>query len=213
MTIRITDRSRNTRRMRALACMLLLAGPVTAAEPKAPGKFTIAEKSFHCMTNMTQVGDFYVDNLAGNLPGTVRVAKSGSPGIYPVGSVVQLVPTEVMIKREKGFNPATRDWEFFELDVSKDGSKIRTRGFAEVNNRFGGNCFGCHVKAHPEWDLICQVNHGCDPIPITHDMIGALQRTDPRCKSQGPVSAQDAAALAQLGEIVKAMKAANAPKQ
>jgi hypothetical protein len=31
----------------------------------------------------------------------------------------------------------------------------RTRGFAEVNNRFGGNCFNCHAKARPEWDLVC----------------------------------------------------------
>jgi hypothetical protein len=44
-------------------------------------------------------------------------------------------------------------------------------------------------------------------------MTGALQRTDPRCKNQGPVSAEDAAALAQLGEIVKATSAAKAPKQ
>jgi hypothetical protein len=30
-----------------------------------------------------------------------------------------------------------------------------TTGFAEVNNRFGGNCFNCHAKARPEWDLVC----------------------------------------------------------
>ena len=54
------------------------------------------------------------------------------------------------MKQEKSFNAATHDWEFFELNVSPEGSKIRTRGFVEVN-RFGGNCFGCHVKARPEW--------------------------------------------------------------
>ena len=198
---------------KTLACTLLLAGSATAVEPGVPNRFTITEKSFHCMTEMTRVGHFYVDNLAGNLQGTVQVAQSATPGIYPVGSVLQLVPTEVMVKREKGFNAATRDWEFFELDVSKDGSKIRTRGFVEVNNRFGGNCFGCHIKAHPEWDLVCDINHGCDPIPITRNMTGALQRTDPRCKNQEPVSADDAAALAQLGEIVKAVSAAKATKQ
>jgi hypothetical protein len=105
-----------------------------------------------------------------------------------------------------------RDWEFFELDVSNEGSKVRTRGFAEVNNRFGGNCFGCHIKARPEWDLVCDINHDCDPIPVTRNMVGALRRTDPRCKNQGPVSAEDAAALAQLGELVKALSARNATK-
>jgi hypothetical protein len=198
---------------RTLACTLLLAGSATAVEPSVPSRFTITENSFHCVTEMTRVRHFYVDNLAGNLKGTVQVAESAKPGIYPVGSVLQLVPTEVMVKREKGFNSATRDWEFFELDVSKEGSKIRARGFVEVTNRLGGNCFGCHIKARPEWDLVCDINHGCDPIPTTHNMTDALQRTDPRCKNPGPVSAEDAAALAQLGEIVKAMRAPKATKQ
>jgi hypothetical protein len=204
-------RSLLTKLLVVLEC--LLAASATAAVPVEPNRFTITENSFHCMTEMTRVRHFYVDNLAGDLTGTVQVAQSASPGIYPVGTVLQLVPTEVMVKREKGFNVATRDWEFFELDVSKEGSKIRTRGFAEVNNRFGGNCFACHIKARPEWDLVCDVNHGCDPIPVTRNMVGALQRTDPRCKNQRPVSAEDAAALAQLGELVKALSAPNATKQ
>jgi len=188
----------------ATCAAMLFAGAAVAVPASASHPFSISEKSFRCITEMTHIGHFYVDNLAGNLKGTVRVAESTTGGVYPVGSVLQLVPTEVMVKREKGFNPATHDWEFFELDVSKDGSKIRTRGFADVNNRFGGNCFGCHVAAHPEWDFVCSTTHGCDPIPVTIAMSGALQRTDPRCKNQAPVSAEDAAALAQLGEIVKA---------
>jgi hypothetical protein len=197
----------------AAACATaLIAGSAVAAETGASVNFSISEKSFHCMTEMTRVRHFYVDNLAGNLKGTLNVANSATGGIFPVGSVVQLVPTEVMVKREKGFNAATRDWEFFELDVSKDGSKIRSRGFAEVVNRFGGNCFSCHVRARPEWDLICDNSHGCESIPITRSMSGALQRTDPRCNNQAPVSMEDAAALAQLGEIVKALAEGNGKK-
>jgi hypothetical protein len=41
-------------------------------------------------------------------------------------------------------------------------------------------------------------------------MSSALQRTDPRCKNRGPVSAEDAAALEQLAVVVKAMLAAKA---
>jgi mono/diheme cytochrome c family protein len=96
---------------------------------------------------MTHVRQFYVDNLLGNLDGTLGVANSEMGGTYPPGSVIQLVPGEAMVKRDKGFNPVTHDWEFFELDVSKDGTEIRKRGFAEVVNRFGGNCFGCHIQA------------------------------------------------------------------
>ena len=192
---------------------MLLAGAALAAQTSASHPLSISENSFRCITEMTHIGHFYVDNWAGNLKGTVRVAKSTTGGVFPVGSVLQLVPTEVMVKREKGFNPATHDWEFFELDVSKDGSKIRTRGFADVNNRFGGNCFGCHVAARPEWDFVCDTTHGCEPIPITIAMSGALQRTDPRCKNQSPVSAEDAAALAQLGEILKTQMEAKPGKQ
>jgi hypothetical protein len=173
----------------------------------------ITEKSFKCITDMTHVRHFYVDNLNGNLKETVRVASSDKGEPYPAGSVLQLVPTEVMVKREKGFNPTTKDWEFFELDVSKTGSTIRTRGFVEVSNRFGGNCFNCHVKARPEFDLVCDVTHGCDPIPITRAMSGALQRTDPRCEHKTPISDEDAAALTQLGAIVKAINAAKPPTQ
>ena len=192
---------------RIIVCFAaLLVGPAMAASPAATASFPISEASFKCITEMTHVRHFYVDNLAGNLDGTVKVAQAGT-GAYPVGSVLQLVPTEVMVKREKGFNAATHDWEFFELNTTPAGSTIRTRGIQDVNNRFGGNCFACHVKAHAEFDLVCDNNHGCDPIPITRAMSGALQRTDPRCKNP-PVSAEDAAALGQLGAIVKALAAA-----
>jgi hypothetical protein len=192
---------------------VLLVGFAAAAPTDASHPLSISEKSFRCMTQMTHVGHFYVDNLAGNLKDTVQVAESTTGGVYPVGSVVQLVPTEVMVKREKGFNAATHDWEFFELDVSPNGSTIRTRGFVEVVNRFGGNCFTCHVRARPEWDFVCDTTHGCDPIPITVAMSGALQRTDPRCKNQAPVSAEDTAALAQLTTIQKALATASEAKK
>ena len=114
----------------------------------------------------------------------LEIEFAGIPGVNPEDYrpvVVQLVPTEVMIKHGEGWNPATRDWEFFELDVSEEGSTIRNRGFVDVINRFGGNCFACHVKARPEWDLICEKDHGCDPVPLTPERILELQQTDPRC--------------------------------
>src|SRR5258708_26173306 len=109
---------------------VFLLGFATVAQTDATHPLPINEKSFRCMTDMTHIGHFYVDNLVGDLKGTVEVANSTTGGVYPVGSVLQLVPTEVMVKREKGFNAATHDWEFFELDVSPTGPRIRTRGFA-----------------------------------------------------------------------------------
>src|SRR5262249_48928893 len=177
---------------------LVSARGARAADDPRP----IDASSFRCITSMTPVRQFYVDNLRGDLPGTLAAAKSPTGAVYPPGSVIQLVPGEAMVKRDKGFNAATRDWEFFELDVSKDGTVIRKRGFVDVVNRFGSNCFACHIVARPEWDLVCEMDHGCAPIPLTRAMSGALQRTDPRCDNP-PVSAQDAEALKQLSELFK----------
>jgi hypothetical protein len=107
-----------------------------------------------------------------------------------------------MVKQPKGFNAVTHDWEFFELTISKDGTTINKRGFAEVVNRFGGNCFGCHRLAQPQWDFVCETTHGCAPIPLTEPMLRALQHTDPRCAGAEHVSAEDARALEQLDEVL-----------
>ena len=181
---------------------LLCAGQSAAEASTGEGKVRADAKSFRCITEMTHVRHFYVDNLLGDLDATLAVADSATGGTYPTGSVIQLVPGEAMVKRDKGFNPVTHDWEFFELDISKDGTQIRKRGFAEVVNRFGGNCFGCHIQARPQWDFVCESDHGCAPIPLTRAMSGALQRTDPRCKAT-TVSPEDAEALRQLKELLK----------
>jgi hypothetical protein len=199
-----TDRRRRFAAAAVSVAVSLLLGTHALDSNGDEPKVKVTDQSFKCITEMTKVRHFYVDNLLGNLGATVAVATAGT-GNYPEGSVVQLMPNEVMIKQQKGYSPATRDWEFFWIDVDKNGSKIYTRGFAEVNNRFGLNCFTCHVKAREEFDFICETEHGCDPIPVTKGMFGALQRTDPRCKGSDQVSAEDTEALRQLGELVKAL--------
>jgi hypothetical protein len=87
-----TNRPWRSWRLRAVRawCVLaaaLLVGPTVAAPAGEPGSLSISEKSFRCMTEMTHIGHFYVDNLVGNLDGTVRVAESTTGGVYPVGSV------------------------------------------------------------------------------------------------------------------------------
>ncbi len=168
-----------------LAGFTLTVVGACADEEPAGGEVTevqVTADTFDCLADMTPVRHFFVDNLLGDLAGTLAIANSENGGKYPPGSVVQLVPTEVMVKHGAGWNLATRDWEFFELDVSVEGSSIRNRGFVDVVNQFGGNCFGCHIKARPEWDLICEKDHGCDSIPVTAEQILQLQQADPRCK-------------------------------
>jgi hypothetical protein len=164
----------------------------------------IDANSFRCITKMTPVRHFYIDNLQGNLDATLAAANSAQGAVYPPGSVLQLIPTEVMVKRDSGFDAKTHDWEFFALDVAKDGARIRQRGAADVVNQLGGNCYDCHSQAAPQWDLVCETDHGCAPLRITLAMIRALQRTDPRCGN--PVSPADAQALKELSEALKSSK-------
>lgn len=129
---------------------------------------------------MTKVGKFFVDNRLGHLDEAVAVAQNPDGGQFPVGTIVQLVPQEAMVKRRAGWSPGTRDWEFFFLSVSADGTEIVSRGAAETENSFGGNCAACHGLARPEFDGICGTEHGCDPIPIGDDVIASIQAGDPR---------------------------------
>ncbi len=167
--------------MKTIHRIALLAALGACPNLVTAGGIAVDDQTFGCIRDMTPVRGFFVGNLAGNIDDTLTIANAGT-GTYPPGSVVQLVPTEVMVKHETGYSPATRDWEFIELDVSADGSRIRARGFADVVNKFGGNCFACHIKANPGRDLICETGNGCDPIPLTPTMIKAIQNTDPRCE-------------------------------
>ena len=135
---------------------------------------------FQNLHTMTMVRGFFVDNRLGHLNAALRVARSGKGGVYPVGTILQLVPQEAMVKRRKGFNPATRDWEFFFLRTTPQGTTIVTRGTTTVVNRFGGNCASCHLAAQAKFDMVCEHNHGCAPLPVGDDVIAAIQRADPR---------------------------------
>lgn len=190
-----------TQVMLCTAMALAAMSPAHASGATATNAIKVDDSTFRCIRQMTPVRHFYVDNLLGNIDGTLAAANSAKGAIYPEGSVVQLVPTEAMVKREKGFSPATGDWEFFELEVSKNGSRIHKRGFAEVNNRFGKNCFACHAPARQTWDFICESGHGCEPIPINHAMTGALQRSDPRCGAEA-LQSGDTIALWKLKAMV-----------
>lgn len=140
----------------------------------------ISEASFRCITEMTAVRGFYVDNLLGDLDATVAVAEDPEGQVFPPGSVVQLVPQEAMVKREAGFSAATGDWEFFALGTTADGTEIQDRGTTETVNAFGLNCLGCHAPA-AGFDYICEQDHGCDSLPLSSEQFEALQDSDPRC--------------------------------
>ena len=176
----------------------------------APKPVAITEASFGCIRDLKPVRGFYVGNLLGNIDATLAAANAAGSMPYPPGSVVQLVPTEAMVKHQPGYNAATNDWEFFELDVQPGATKIRVRGATEVVNQFGGNCLTCHAQAEAKWDMICEQGHGCAPIPVTPTMAKAIQNTDPRCAKMD-LPADQVAALQQLAAFRAAAAARAAP--
>jgi hypothetical protein len=89
-----------------------------------------------------------------NATGREAMMEKRNP-IFPEGSAIvkEKLPDQssqspelltVMIKREKGFNPSTGDWEFMVVDGS--GTKVESRGKLK-------NCQGCHL-ARPRSDYI-----------------------------------------------------------
>lgn len=175
---------------------------IVSLHTHADAALEISDETFRCLAEMTPVGGFFVDNLLGNVEETVAVAASEAGGKYPVGSVIQLVPGEVMVKHPEGVSPATNDWEFFELSVSAEKSHIAKRGFEDVVNRFGGNCLDCHLLAEPQWDLVCGTGRGCAPLPLTRPMLTAIQKTDPRCSDTPALSEEEKQALGALQRML-----------
>jgi hypothetical protein len=161
------------------------SNPTAVTTTSEPEDYAMRAEDFVSLQDMTTVRGFFVDNRLGHLDEAIAVANDPEGGVYPVGTVIQLVPQEAMVKRAPGFDPASNDWEFFSLDVSPQGTTILTRGGAEVINRFGGtSCADCHKKADPKWDFVCEQDHGCDPLPIGDDVIFAIQRADPRPRAE-----------------------------
>lgn len=136
---------------------------------------------FGCILDWPQVDRFRVTNQLGYEEQAEAVARSASGGTYPVGTIIQVIPNEAMVKRRKGWNPETNDWEFFILETSAEGTNIVSRGGAEVENPLG-SCSDCHNDAEPKWDLVCSDGHGCEPLPFTPEQILMVQESDPRCQ-------------------------------
>ena len=156
------------------------ADKTTTTKPRPTEDYEAQAADFVNLKSMTVVRGFFVSNKLGHLDEALTIARANKGGVYPVGTIIQLVPQEAMVKRKPGWNPASKDWEFFFLDVSAKGTTIAVRGADEVENRFGGNCASCHKAAEPKFDFVCENDHGCEPLPIDHKVIESIQKADPR---------------------------------
>ena len=82
---------------RLKAAFLILCGVLLTVSQLAntgESQVKVDDNSFKCILDMQRVRHFYVDNLLGNVKGTVEVALANK-GEYPVGSVLQLIPNEI----------------------------------------------------------------------------------------------------------------------
>jgi hypothetical protein len=111
---------------------------------------------FSCIGDWDKVLGFRINNLLGHLDEAIAVAESATGGVYPVGTIIQHLPTEAMVKRRPGFSAATKDWEFFLLQLSPTGeTTILERGTTDIQTSMGQTCVSCHTKAAAEFDFIC----------------------------------------------------------
>src|SRR5262245_61624264 len=170
---------------RFLVCGLLLAAllapALTGAEPHA------RPRDFHCLLKgrKPEGKSFYVFNRnRAKLRRAVAMSETGAipPRGYPVGTILQVLPFEAMIKRRRGFNPEGNDWEFVKIRPTPEGgTEIQQAGKGEVANAIG-SCQACHVRLAHDHDLVCEFVIGAAGLGLTDQQLAAIQAADPRCK-------------------------------
>lgn len=142
----------------------------------------ITAEQLTCIKAGDRVGDSWYTNVNGHRDQMLQVANAKEGGQYPVGTVVQLLMGEAMVKRGPGFAPETGDWEYIVYKL-KDGKTVITdRGTTAVRNPLG-TCESCHASAG-HFDHVCDKGRGCDPLPeLVVKLAHHKAERDPRCSA------------------------------
>jgi len=160
----------------------------------------VSEQTFSCILDWAKIRGTYIKNVdPEKLKEAMRIFRdNGSDTEYPVGTILQLIPNEAMVKHPRGTFAKTNDWEFFALDVSAAGTKITDRGenVLEVfdmdasaagtkmsDHPRGVTCLSCQ-QGGAKHDLVCEKGHGSPPIPLNDQQIAKIQAGDPRCANK-----------------------------
>jgi hypothetical protein len=143
---------------------------------------TVSEQTFGCILDWPKVRNTYFKHSdPQKLKEAMRIFRDSVPDKeYPVGTILQLIPFEAMVKHPHEKFPKSNGWEFFALEVSEAGTKIRDRGDNVVNLVLGAPCLTCHQPAK-RFDFVCEKGHGCAPLPIDDQKIAEFQKADLRC--------------------------------
>jgi hypothetical protein len=166
--------------MRYIACLVFC---LPLAVSLVADDVVVTEKSFGCVLDLPKVRNTRIQNPdPEKLKEATRIFKDSVPDKeYPTGTILQLIPTEAMVKHDRAAFPNTHGWEFFALKVSPDGTTIVARGDKVLNTSLKKPCLDCHRPA-AKFDFVCEKGHGCAPIPLTDQKIAEMQAADPRCK-------------------------------
>ena len=156
----------------------------------------VSEKTFSCILDWPQVRHTYINNAdPEKLKEAMRIFRDEVADTeYPVGTILQVIPFEAMVKHQPGTFAKTHDWEFFALDISPAGTTITDRGEnvleifdmteaaagVTADHPRGVTCLSCHQGA-AKFDLVCEKTHGCAPIPLNDQQVLKLQQSDARC--------------------------------
>ena len=148
-------------------------------------EITVSDQTFGCILDWPKVRNTrFKHSDPEKLKEAMRILRDSVPDKeYPVGTILQLIPFEAMVKHPREKFPNTNGWEFFFLDVSKEGTKIADRGEQVVNRSQGVTCLSCHQPA-ARFDFVCEKGHGCAPIPFDDQKIAEIQKSDLRCNKK-----------------------------
>jgi hypothetical protein len=143
---------------------------------------TVSAQTFGCILEWPKVRNTRIKHSdPEKLKEAIRIFRDSVPDKeYPVGTILQLVPFEAMVKHPREKFPNSNGWEFFALDLSEAGTKIRDRGDKVVNLSLGLPCLSCHQPA-AKFDFVCEKGHGCAPLPFDDQKFAELQKADLRC--------------------------------
>jgi hypothetical protein len=157
--------------------------PFTTTATPTSEEFVAQASDLECLTNWSRVRHYRITNKLEHLAEAMAIAdgSSGTSGLhFPGGDDHPAIPTEAIVKRGGGFDPANNNWKYFSLKVDSRGATIAKRSRDDVVNFQGGNCFRCHSAAH-SFDFICETNHGCIQLGLTDQVVEPLQMSNPRC--------------------------------
>src|SRR6202000_2183168 len=138
------------RRIILLVMFLYLAVTLSADD------LVITEKSFGCVLDLPKVRNTRIRNPdPEKLTEAIRIFRDSVPGKeYPKGTILQLIPTEAMVKHDHAAFPNTHGWGFFAPKVSARGTTIVDRGDKVLNTSVKKACLECHSPG-AKFDFVC----------------------------------------------------------